>query len=107
MAVYTQVSFDEASALIDRLGDSARAVLPDSRTTLQGKLQFVDNAVDAASGTVRVKAEFANVDRQLVPGQFVNVRLLIETLPHVLDLGRGRSPWRQRHDAARQACHLP
>ena len=45
-----------------------------------GKLQFVDNTVDAASGTVRVKAEFANKDERLWPGAFVTIRLAVQTL---------------------------
>jgi multidrug efflux system membrane fusion protein len=40
----------------------------------------IDNQVDASTGTVRLKAEFPNPDLQLWPGQFVNVRLLIDTL---------------------------
>jgi RND family efflux transporter MFP subunit len=45
----------------------------------RGKLGMVDNAVDAATGTIRLKAEFANADGKLWPGQFVSVRLLIDT----------------------------
>jgi multidrug efflux system membrane fusion protein len=57
----------------------------DNKTVLdRGTLQVVDNQVDPATGTVRLKAEFPNPDLQLWPGQFVNVRLLIETLPQVV-----------------------
>jgi len=38
-----------------------------------GKLVFVDNAVDASTGTIRLRAQFANQDLALWPGQFVNV----------------------------------
>ena len=38
----------------------------------------LDNAIDPATGTVRVKAEFANEDEALFPNQFVNARLLLE-----------------------------
>src|SRR6266702_8695686 len=38
-----------------------------------GKLSFVDNSADATTGTIKLKAEFANVDKGLWPGQFVNV----------------------------------
>ena len=41
----------------------------------QGKLIFVDNAVDPSTGTIRLRAEFANADAALWPGQFVNVSL--------------------------------
>lgn len=55
------------------------------RTTLDhGRLQVVDNQVDQATGTVRMKAEFPNANLQLWPGQFVNVRLLIDTLEQVV-----------------------
>jgi multidrug efflux system membrane fusion protein len=40
-----------------------------------GELAFVDNAVDAATGTVKLRARFANAGEQLWPGQFVNVTL--------------------------------
>lgn len=41
----------------------------------EGKLKTVDNQVDAATGTIRLRAEFANKDGKLWPGQFVTVRL--------------------------------
>jgi multidrug efflux system membrane fusion protein len=44
-----------------------------------GALTFIDNAVDASTGTIAAKAEFANRDRALWPGQFVNVRLVLDT----------------------------
>ncbi|MEO6744047.1 MAG: efflux RND transporter periplasmic adaptor subunit, partial [Caldimonas sp.] len=61
-------------------GGKVAAVLPEGRGTLTGRLRFVDNTVDASSGTVRVKAEFANADEKLWPGAFVNVRLAVQTL---------------------------
>jgi multidrug efflux system membrane fusion protein len=57
------------------------ALGPDNKSVIdRGILQVVDNQVDQATGTVKLKAEFANADLQLWPGQFVNVRLLVETL---------------------------
>jgi multidrug efflux system membrane fusion protein len=50
----------------------------------RGTLQVVDNQVDPATGTIRMKAEFPNADMQLWPGQFVNVRLHIDTLRDVV-----------------------
>src|ERR1041384_6645115 len=44
-----------------------------------GKLSLVDNTVDPATGTVRLKATFINDDRRLYPGQFVNVVLTLGT----------------------------
>lgn len=50
----------------------------------RGTLQVVDNQVDSTTGTVRMKADFPNVDMQLWPGQFVNVRVLIEMMNQVV-----------------------
>jgi multidrug efflux system membrane fusion protein len=44
----------------------------------------IDNQVDPTTGTVRLKAEFPNANLQLWPGQFVNVRLLIDTMRQVI-----------------------
>ncbi len=44
---------------------------------MTGRLSFLDNAVDAATGTVALKAEFANEKEQLWPGQFVDVELVL------------------------------
>jgi multidrug efflux system membrane fusion protein len=43
-------------------------------------LKGIDNQVDPTTGTLRLKAEFPNAHFQLWPGQFVNVRLKVETL---------------------------
>ncbi len=44
-------------------------------TPFEGRLQLVDNQVDAKSGTVRARAVFDNKDGQLMPGQFARVRM--------------------------------
>ncbi|MGI4955569.1 MAG: efflux RND transporter periplasmic adaptor subunit [Janthinobacterium lividum] len=44
-------------------------------TPFEGRLQLVDNVVDARSGTVRVRAVFDNPDGRLMPGQFARLRL--------------------------------
>src|SRR5262245_37738930 len=49
-----------------------------------GKLTGIDNQVDPTTGTLKLKAEFANSSFQLWPGQFVNVRLKVETLPKAI-----------------------
>lgn len=49
-----------------------------------GSLLAVDNQVDTATGTVRLKALFTNDDRTLFPNQFVNARLLVDTLKGVV-----------------------
>ncbi|HEX8049729.1 efflux RND transporter periplasmic adaptor subunit [Rhizobium sp.] len=47
----------------------------DNGTPINGKLQLIDNEVDAASGTVSVRAVFDNPGGRLIPGQFVRVRM--------------------------------
>jgi multidrug efflux system membrane fusion protein len=44
----------------------------------------IDNQVDQTTGTVKLKAEFPNNDLQIWPGQFVNVKLLVDTLRQVI-----------------------
>lgn len=44
-----------------------------------GQLSVVDNQIDQSTGTIKLKATFANEDKALWPGQFVNVRLLVRT----------------------------
>lgn len=52
----------------------------DNATLLsQGKLTVIDNAIDQATGTIRLKATFDNTDERLWPGEFVNVRLTLNT----------------------------
>jgi multidrug efflux system membrane fusion protein len=49
-----------------------------------GTLKGIDNQVDPTTGTLKLKAEFPNGNFQLWPGQFVNVRLKVETLPKAI-----------------------
>lgn len=51
----------------------------DEGNPVKGRLSLVDNTVDPATGTVRLKATFFNEDRRLYPGQFVNVLLTLGT----------------------------
>jgi multidrug efflux system membrane fusion protein len=53
-----------------QMGTAATNDLP-----FQGKLQLVDNQVDAKSGTIRVRAVFDNKDGALIPGQFAKLRM--------------------------------
>jgi multidrug efflux system membrane fusion protein len=55
----------------------------------RGTLTVVDNQVDSTTGTVKLKAEFPNASLQLWPGQFANVRLLINTLRQVVTIPTG------------------
>jgi RND family efflux transporter MFP subunit len=73
-----------------------------------GHLEVIDNVVDSSTGTVRLKAEFANKDYTLWPGQFVVARVQIEVLPQALSvpvraIARGREGnfvWRIRSGRA-------
>ena len=49
------------------------------RELARGTLSVVDNQIETATGTLRLKATFENADERLWPGQFVNVRLQLET----------------------------
>jgi len=67
------------------------ALSQDNRRTLgKGTLLLIDNMVDQASATMRLKAMFANEDEQLWPGDFVNARVSLEvrhdalTIPSVV-----------------------
>jgi multidrug efflux system membrane fusion protein len=62
---------------IDALGQNGQPID-------KGKLLVIDNQVDQTTGTVKLKAAFPNDKLQLWPGQFVNVRLLIETLNQII-----------------------
>ncbi len=53
------------------------------RTLSTGTLLTLDNEINVATGTVRARASFANAHNELFPNQFVNVRLLVKTLPGV------------------------
>jgi membrane fusion protein, multidrug efflux system len=63
------------------------ALSRDDRTPLDtGTLTLVDNEIDPATGTVRLKATFANSRNALWPGQFVNVRVLLQQRHDVVTL---------------------
>jgi len=61
------------------------AVIPgDEQPPVQGVLTFIDNAVDAATGTIKLKGTFENKEKRLWPGQFVNVILTLTTRPNAI-----------------------
>jgi multidrug efflux system membrane fusion protein len=78
------------SALADLLAAQKRgAVAVEASAGAAGKpatgmLSFVDNTVDPVAGTIRVKALFGNRDHGLWPGQYVNTRVTVQTLPDAL-----------------------
>jgi membrane fusion protein, multidrug efflux system len=49
-----------------------------------GRVDFIDNAVDATTGTIKVKGTFPNEDRRLWPGQFVNVSVTLTVDPRAI-----------------------
>ncbi|MCK9296573.1 MAG: efflux RND transporter periplasmic adaptor subunit [Desulfobulbaceae bacterium] len=62
-----------------------RAAIPgEEGKSLTGKLAFVDNTVDPTTGTILLKATYANEDGRLWPGQFVNVVLELTSQPDVV-----------------------
>ncbi len=76
---------DEIPPLQARIKAGAQlptTVLDRTRTTVLGQGSFLtlDNMVDSSTGAVRVKSRFSNADATLFPQQFVNVRLLLNTL---------------------------
>src|SRR5665213_2429436 len=52
----------------------------------QGTLTLIDNEIDQATGTARLKATFSNTHNTLWPGQYVNARVLVRTERNVLTL---------------------
>lgn len=72
---------------ITRSGDTpltVEAVADDGAILARGKLSLIDNQIDASTGTLRLKATFPNDDQSLWPGQFINARILVETLKSAL-----------------------
>jgi multidrug efflux system membrane fusion protein len=64
---------------------ATQALIPDQETRpVRGELTFINNAVDPATGTIQLKATFANVDNRLWPGQFVNIALTLATVPNAV-----------------------
>jgi RND family efflux transporter MFP subunit len=75
-----QSNLEAALAGLKGGGIRVTAKLPENKGAVQGRLQFVDSVVDAATGTVKAKARFDNREAQLWPGAFVNVELTAGTL---------------------------
>ncbi|QDL97320.1 efflux RND transporter periplasmic adaptor subunit [Rhodopseudomonas palustris] len=68
----------EAPLPVDVFGNDGVTVID------TGVLKGIDNQVDQTTGTVKLKAEFPNARMQLWPGQFVNVRLKVDTLKQAI-----------------------
>jgi multidrug efflux system membrane fusion protein len=65
------------------LPGSAMAPTENGKPSL-GRVNFIDNAVDPTTGTIKVKGTFPNEDRRLWPGQFVNVTVTLTSDPHAV-----------------------
>src|SRR5205085_5107741 len=75
---------DNVPRVMKRLGSGEAIAVEawdrDQKTKLAtGRLLTIDNQIDTTTGTIRLKAEFANSDSVLFPNQFVNVRMAVET----------------------------
>lgn len=57
-----------------------QANIPHAPAPIEGKLVFIDNSADLTTGTIKLKATFANKDKTMWPGQFVNVALTLSEL---------------------------
>lgn len=88
ITVLFSIPQDEIEAILKNLaaGDSMQVLAydRDGRTKLaEGKLVTADNQIDPLTGTVKLRAEFANADETLFPNQFVNVQLVVDQLEGV------------------------
>jgi multidrug efflux system membrane fusion protein len=64
---------------------ATQALIPGQESgPVRGELTFINNAVDPSTGTIQLKATFANADRRLWPGQFVDVVLTLTTVPNAV-----------------------
>jgi membrane fusion protein, multidrug efflux system len=80
-----QQQFQQVNAAFAKGPLRVDALAGDNRTAIdQGTLQVIDNQMDQTTGTIRIKAEFPNANLQLWPGQFINIRVLVDTLRGVV-----------------------
>jgi multidrug efflux system membrane fusion protein len=80
-----QQQFPQVSAAFAKGALPVDAMAVDGKTFVdRGTLQVIDNQMDQTTGTIRMKAEFPNANLQLWPGQFINVRVLVDTLKQVV-----------------------
>lgn len=79
-----QSALPDLLSLLKAKHHAVEARLPDQTRPIKGKLQFVDSVIDAASGTVKVKARFDNPAQKLWPGAFVQITLPIRQLENAV-----------------------
>jgi multidrug efflux system membrane fusion protein len=56
----------------------------ESNKLAEGELESLDNLIDTATGTIKLKARFENAEQSLFPNQFVNIRLRVKTLENAV-----------------------
>ena len=87
--IYVAFSVPEAYLSALRTTQMVTAATQDDPSSPQsGQVTFIDNAVDPATGTIRVKGTFTNKNHRLWPGQFARVNLRLATLPDALVVPR-------------------
>ena len=59
-----------------------------SKKSAFGKVSVIDNAIDAATGTISIRAQFENADEMLWPGQLCNIRVTLRVEPNTLTVPR-------------------
>jgi multidrug efflux system membrane fusion protein len=87
--VYVDFALPEQQLAIVRNNMKAQplaveVIAPSDKTDVRGKLSFVDNSVDATTGTIQLKGLFDNQDQKLWPGQFVDTYLTLSELPNAV-----------------------
>jgi multidrug efflux system membrane fusion protein len=85
ISVIFSVPEDDIPEIMKRLAAGATLQVgaynrADTSLIATGTLQTVDNQIDTTTGTVKIRASFANPDEALFPNQFVNVTLLVDTV---------------------------
>ena len=88
ISVLFTIPEDQLQAVIKQVRDGKTLPVTaldrsDKATVATGTLSTVDNRIDTATGTVKLRAVFDNTDESLFPNQFVNIDLLVDTLKDV------------------------
>jgi membrane fusion protein, multidrug efflux system len=87
IATLPEEQFEELNSALQRGAVSATALSRDDTQVLDtGRVELIDNQIDQATGTIRIKAILPNQQRKLWPGQFVNLRFLTQVRHQVLTI---------------------
>jgi membrane fusion protein, multidrug efflux system len=89
ISVIFSIPEDNVPALLKKVRQGATMKVeaydhPAAVKLADGKLSTLDNTIDTSTGTVKLRAQFENVDGSLFPNQFVNVSLLLDLLQNQL-----------------------